>query len=109
MFSSRQQRMWRRNQNTTRFAATTTLGPISHTVIIALMVAVLGLLYLTQVTKTSFYGYEINERNQNLGAMLDERRDLEVENARLTALDRVAGSSVAASLGEPTSVEYARN
>jgi len=56
-FSGRQQRMWRRNQNTVPFASATVLGPVTHTVLIALMIAVLGLIYLTQVTKTSLYGF----------------------------------------------------
>ena len=108
-FSSRQQRMWKRNQNTTRFTPSLTLGPVAHTVIVALMVAVLGLIYLTQVTKTSSYGYQIDEKQTKLTAMLNEKRDLQVENARLQALERVSTSSVASTLTQPTAVEYARN
>lgn len=108
-FSTRQQRMWRRNQNTTRFAPTISMGPVAHTVLVALMVAVLGLIYLTQVTKTSFYGYQIDERESKLATMVDEKRDLEIENARLQALERVSNSAVASALTQPTSVEYARN
>lgn len=108
-FSSRQQRMWRRNQNTVAFAPTLSLGPVTHTVLVALMVAVLGLIYLTQVTKTSFYGYELDQRETKLAEMLDTKRDLQVENARLQALERVSNSSVASALTEPASVEYVRN
>lgn len=108
-FSSRQQRMWRRNQNTTRFASTISLGPVSHTVLVSLMVAVLGLIYLTQMTKTSTFGYEEQRRNESLAAMMDQKRDLEIENARLQALERVSNSSVASAMTQPASVEYARN
>jgi len=106
-FSSRQQRMWRRNQNTVAFAPTLALGPVAHTVIIALMIAVLGLIYLTQVTKTSFYGYQLDERDTQRSALLAEKRDLEVENARLQALERVKDSNVAKAMESPKSVDYA--
>lgn len=108
-FSSRQQRMWRRNQNTVAYAPAISLGPVTHTVIVALMVAVLGLLYLTQVTKTSSYGYEIDKRETKLAELLDKKRELEVENARMQALERVSSSNVASAMTEPASVDYARN
>lgn len=108
-FSTRQQRMWKRNQNTTRFVPTISMGPVTHTVLVALMVAILGLIYLTQVTKTSQFGYDIDERNSKLAALEEEMNDLQVENARLQALERVSSSSVASSMTQPSSVEYARN
>jgi hypothetical protein len=43
-------RMWRRNQNTVRFRLGAGLGPVSNAVIVAIMLAVLGILYLTQLT-----------------------------------------------------------
>lgn len=106
-FSSRQQRMWRRNQNTVAFAPSISLGPVAHTVIVALMIAVLGLIYLTQVTKTSFYGYQLEERDSQRSTLLAEKRDLEVENARLQALERVKQSNVAKAMENPATVDYA--
>jgi hypothetical protein len=108
-FSTRQERMWRRNQNTTSFAPSISLGPIAHTVLIVLMVAILGLIYLTQVTKTSSYGYEIDKRQKTLTALQDTKRDLEVENARLQALSRVTESSVASAMQAPASTERVQN
>lgn len=108
-FNSRQDRMWRRNQNTVAFAPTATLGPVAHTVIVALMIAVLGLIYLTQVTKTSTYGYQLDSLETKRSALLAERQDLENENARLQALERVKNSSVASTMTEPVSTEYATN
>jgi len=108
-FSTRQERSYRRNQNTVAFAPALKLGPVAHTVIIALMIAVLGLIYLTQVTKTSFFGYQLNERQTQIQTLATERQDLEIENARLQALERVKNSDVAKALTTPTSVEYANN
>jgi len=97
----------RRNQNTVAFASSIQLGPIAHTVLVALMVAVLGLIYLTQVTKTSSYGYDINEREEALTALQTQKEDLENENARLQALKNVASSDVAVNLDEADSIKYA--
>lgn len=107
--SSRKGRAWQRNQNTVAFAARTNLGPITHTVIIALMLALLGLIYLSQVTKTSSYGYVLQNQTDEIAALSAERQDLEVENARLQALGRVKDSTVASAMTRPASVDYAAN
>ncbi len=85
------------------------MGPITHTVIIALMIAVLGLIYLSQVTKTSSYGYVLQNQTNQLSELTAERQDLEVENARLQALSRVKDSSVAQAMVEPASTSYTTN
>ncbi len=108
-FSSRSERMYRRNQNTVAFAPSISLGPISHTVLIALMIAVLGMIYLTQVTKTSTYGYQLDSIETERASLIAERQDLENENARLQALERVKSSNVASTMVEPAKVEYANN
>lgn len=101
--------MWRRNQNTVSFETRAGLGPITHTIIVMLMVAVLGLIYLTQITKTSAYSYEINDLQTRRAELISQKSDLEVESARLQALQRVSSSNVASKLDSPSSVEYARN
>lgn len=105
--NSDQGRSWRRNQNTVKFSVKTGLGPISHTIFIALMLAVLGLIYLTQITKTSTYGYQINDLNVKKEQLLSEKRDLEVESARLQALERTANAEVAKAMESPQSTSYA--
>jgi hypothetical protein len=93
------QRYVSRNQNAVSFRATErTLGPVSNTIILIVLACVLGLLYLTQVTKTNAYGYQIND--------LD---DLEVASARLQSLDRVKHSTVAANLTPVTPTETLRD
>lgn len=108
-YSHRSDVRWRRNQNTVAYVSSATLGPVAHTVIVALMIAVLGLIYLTQVTKTSTYGYQLDSLETSRSKLLAERQDLENENARLQALERVKTSSVAAQMTQPTSTEYATN
>lgn len=107
--SNRDQRMaWRRNQNTVRYKLSAGLGPVSHTVLIALMLCVLGLLYLTQITKTSTYGYQINDLKVKKDQLLSDKRDLEVEAARLQALERVKQSDVAKAMTSPAATDYAQ-
>jgi len=89
----------RRNQNSVTFAkASKTLGPISNSVILIVLACLIGLLYLTQVTKTNSYGYSINALKQEQTQLKSQKADLEVKAARLQSFDRVASSSVAKGL-----------
>lgn len=93
------QRFASRNQNTTTFRRTDrTLGPISNTIMLIILACLLGLLYLTQVTKTNAYGYKINDLQKQQTALQDEHAQLEVASARLQALERVKNSEAAKSL-----------
>jgi hypothetical protein len=89
----------RRNQNSVSFAASArTLGPISNTIILIVLACMVGLLYLTQVTKTNGYGYTINNLQQQQSQLKDQKANLEVSAARLQSLDRVSASNVAKNL-----------
>ena len=90
------QRYQRPNQNAVSFRRSDrTLGPISNTVILIVLACLLGLLYLTQVTKTNAYGYKIASLQQQQTQLKSENDDLQVSSARLQSLDRVQTSSVA--------------
>jgi hypothetical protein len=89
----------RRNQNTVAFSARAhTLGPISNTIILIVLACLIGLLYLTQVTKTNGFGYTINNLQAQQTHLRDQQADLQVSAARLKSLDRVASSNAAKSL-----------
>lgn len=105
-YTSRRQQNWSRNQNTTRFVSAVKLGPVAHTVLIALMITVLGLIYLTQATRATGYDYESQRIDSQIAELNDERADLEIENARLTALETIKNSSVAREMTAPASTEY---
>lgn len=88
-----------RQQNTISFRRQErTLGPISNTIILIMLACFLGLLYLTQVTKTNVYGYKINDLQQQQAQLQTQHDNLEVTSARLQSLDRVQTSSVAKDL-----------
>lgn len=95
----RSSRFGQRNQNTTSFRSTKKgIGPVSNKVILVVLLCLLGLLYLTQVTKTNSYGYQINALNEQQTELRQEHAELEVASARLQALDRVQNSDPAKSL-----------
>ena len=98
---NRRQQSWNRNQNTTRFASSVKLGPVTHTVLVALMITVLGLIYLTQATKATTFDYQAQGIENKIESLASQKTDLEVENARLTALEAVESSSVAKTMTEP--------
>lgn len=83
----------RRNQNLYRSQSRMQLGPISLSFITIAVVCVLALLYLTQITKTSVYGYKITDLNQKRDKILAEKQELEVEAARLQSIERVQASA----------------
>jgi outer membrane murein-binding lipoprotein Lpp len=88
-----------RNQNAVSFRSKDTkLGPISNTIILIVLACLLGLLYLTQVTKTNAFGYKINDLQTQATQLQSEHDDLEVASARLQSLDRVQSSDAAKSL-----------
>lgn len=105
-FSTRRTDNWNRNQNTTRFASNVKLGPVTHTVLVALMITVLGLIYLTQATRATSYDYEAQKIDSQIADLATQKTDLEVENARLTALESVGNSSVARQMTPPTEANY---
>lgn len=93
----------RRNQNAVSFATTArTLGPVSNTIILIVLACLIGLLYLTQVTKTNSYGYTINGLQEQQTKLKDEKANLEVAAARLQSLERVASSTAAKNLVSQT-------
>jgi cell division protein FtsL len=106
MYSSRRQQNWSRNQNTVAFISSVKLGPVAHTVLVALMITVLGLIYLTQATRATSYDYQSQKIDSQIADLNTKKSDLEVENARLTALETVKNSSVATTLATPSNTQY---
>ena len=87
-----------KNQNTTSFNKKRSLGPISNTIILIVIGCLLGLLYLSQATKTNSFGYRLNKLTVEKQSLQKEHDELEVASARLQAIDRVKNSSVATNL-----------
>ncbi len=105
-YVSRRQQNWSRNQNTTRFISSVKLGPVAHTVLVALMIIVLGLIYVTQATRTSGYDYAAQAIDSKIAELNEQKGELEIENARLTALETIKNSTVAKEMTTPASTRY---
>lgn len=105
-FRSRRQQNWSRNQNTVAYVSAIKLGPVTHTVLVALMITILGLIYLTQATRVTSYDYATEKIDSQIAELNAQKSDLEIENARLTALETVKNSSVASSMTTPASTQY---
>ena len=98
----------RRNQNLYRQPAKLVLGPTSATFVVIALVAVLALLYLNQITKTSVFGYKASELSAQLGQIKTDEKDLSVEAARLTSIQSVQQSAVAKSMVPAGAITYAK-
>jgi len=96
----------RRNQNSVAFTSAVKLGPVTHTVLVALMITVLGLIYLTQATRATSYDYEAQKIDEQIADLSSQKTDLEVENARLTALETIRNSEVAKSMTTANDTKY---
>lgn len=104
------QRYARRNQNTAIFKQERRgFGPVSNTIILIILGCILGLLYLTQVTRTNAFGYKINELRSEAAALQTEHDELEVASARLQSLERAKSSSVANSMVSVTTSGVVQN
>lgn len=89
----------RRNQNSVSYLSNVrALGPVSNSIILIVLACLIGLLYLTQVTRTNSFGYTINSLQQQQSQLKEQKANLEVTAARLQSLQRVASSDVAKNL-----------
>lgn len=88
-----------RNQNNVIFRTQErALGPVSNTVILIVLALVLGMLYLTQVTKTNAYGYQLNSLQAQQTQLASEHDDLQVAAARSQSVSRIQNSDQAKAL-----------
>ena len=66
-----------------------------HTILLALIILVLGLIYLSQASGPVTYDHQADELNKKIDELAVKKADLEVENARLSSLETVRHSDVA--------------
>lgn len=97
-----------RNRNLHSHGNQKTLGPITSVLFLAGIIAVLALLYLTQVTKTSVYGYEMNQLEEEQQQLREQQQELQVEAARLQSVARIENSPVVEDMESADAVTYDR-
>ena len=90
---------YQRNHNVVTVGVMKTgLGPVSNFIVVLLIICLLGLLYLTQVTKTNTLGYTINNLTTQQQQLKDQYASLQVQASRQQGLDKVQNSSVATAM-----------
>ena len=94
MAQERRNRRLARNRNVAAYKGSTRLGPVSNILVVGLIITALGLLYLVQITKTSVYGFELNDLRQTQDELSQANQSLEVEAARLQSLQRIKKSDL---------------
>lgn len=98
---------YQRNRNVVSLQASKSgFGPVANIVVIVLILCLLGLVYLTQVTKTNALGYEVSELTTKQEQLNDEYASLQLESVRLQNLERIKNSDVAKNLNESTPTAY---
>ncbi|MBQ7802835.1 hypothetical protein IJ380_03205 [Candidatus Saccharibacteria bacterium] len=97
---------WVRNRNTVRHTPKS-LGSVSQSVILGVLVLVVGLIYVTQGTKATSYDYELSEIESEIAELEARKGDLEIERDRLTSIAASNTSEVAAAMELATVSGYA--
>jgi cell division protein FtsL len=94
-----------RNCNTVRHTAKN-LGSISQVVIVSMITLVFGLIYVAEGTKATGYDYEISSVNDEITELMAKKEDLAVEKARLTSVEAIRNSAVAAAMEDAVVTGY---
>lgn len=97
---------WAQNRNMVRHTPKT-LGVVSQGVILSLLVVVIGLIYVTQGTRSTNYDYELNAIESEISELEAKKEDLAVEKARLTSVAAAANSEVAVAMEDASPAGYA--
>ena len=100
---------WARNHNAVRHTPKVTLGPVSHTITVFLIVLLVGLIFLSQSAKVTDYGVAIAGTDTEIANLEAQRDALIVENAKITAAaadeDR---NEVASTMVNATAADYVK-
>lgn len=100
----------RRNQVTGRYRdQRPRLGPFSNALVLIIAITLMGLLYLTQITKTSVYGFEVSELKNVKSTLETQNQNLRIESARLQSIERLRTSQIAGELSENDKLTFVGN
>jgi len=100
----------RRNRNGVRFRSNEqSLGPIANTLTLVIIVAMMSLLYLSQVVKTSSLSYQVSDLEGKKSVLVEENQSLKIEAARLQSIERIRKSEVVKNFEQGGEVSYLEN
>lgn len=88
-------------QNRKRVVSTSNLP-----VLLGAIIVLLGATYLVQVNRSATKNFTVRALVEKHDALMDQRRELELQQAELTALTNLENSPVVSQLVASTNVEY---
>ena len=97
---------WVRNRNTVRHTPKT-LGSLSQSMILGVLVLIVGLIYVTQGTRATSYDYQLSEIEDEISDLEAKKEDLAVEKARLTSIAASEKAEVAMKMEDAEVSGYA--
>lgn len=98
----------RRNQNLYRQPARLQMGPLSASFLVVAIVAVLALIYLNQVTKTTMLGTRLASLETQQNQVQSQQEALSVESARLQSIQHIQSSKAVSDMVPASNVTYAK-
>jgi len=96
-----------RNQNLTRVQTAVQAGPITVSVMLITLIALLSLLYLNQVTKATSLNYRVASLDSKRNELLAQKQQLRIDAARLESIAAAKSSQVAQAYTPVQNVNYA--
>ncbi|MEI7818705.1 MAG: hypothetical protein WCI47_01155 [bacterium] len=97
-----------RNQNLTRVESHLQAGPISVSFMLIALVALLSLLYLNQVTKSTSLNYRVSILESKKSELTTKKEQLKIDAARLKSIAEAKQSQVAQAYVPVQNVNYAQ-
>jgi len=97
---------FRKNQNFVRNKIKVQSGPITSTIMLIVMVIMLGLMYLSQVTKTSTFNYKISNLEKKQSDLQATKDNLAIDAARLQSIAEARKAAETAKLEPIKTVSY---
>ena len=92
----------------TRVSARRGLGPISNLLFMAVIVTLMGIMYLSQVTKANDFSFTLSTLESRKTELVQENQELSLQAARLVLIDNIASTKVAKSLANAAKTEFVR-
>ena len=96
----------RKNQNIVKNKIKLQSGPVSSTLMLVCLVILLGLMYLSQVTKTSTFNYKISNLEQKESQLQSTKDNLSIDAARLQSIAEAKKAAETAQLAPVKTVSY---
>lgn len=97
----------RKNQNIVKNKIKIQSGPITATLTLVGLVILLGLMYLSQVTKTSTFNYKISNLEKKQTELQARKDNLSIDAARLQSIAEARKAAETAQLSQVKTVSYA--